>query len=214
MVQHGYRADSTECVVEIDLGPNCEWRAQMQWPKGKTQGGPAVLLVHPAGPESADTVPDGGISHTILREIDFRSALDALRRALDSADKWQQSREESEQRVIDLLKQHAAIPSVTDDYLALLSRVYVGAVNRGQSKPLEHLAEETGKSPAAIKNHLWQATRKGLLERSPGRAGGSVTQKAAGLLKPLLNAARQEQGLPPLDSGETLREALQRMSDA
>ena len=52
-----------------------------------------------------------------------------------------------------------------------------------QSKSLEHFAEVTGKSAAAIKNHLWQATRRGLLERSPGRAGGRVSAKAAELIE-------------------------------
>jgi hypothetical protein len=37
---------------------------------------------------------------------------------------------------------------------------------------------------AAIKNHLWQATRRGLLERSPGRAGGKTTAKAKNLIAP------------------------------
>jgi hypothetical protein len=60
--------------------------------------------------------------------------------------------------------------------------VYVSAVNQGQGKPLDHLAELTGKSPAAIKNHLWQATRKGLLERSPGRVGGKLTTEATKVL--------------------------------
>jgi hypothetical protein len=68
--------------------------------------------------------------------------------------------------------------SITPEYLALLSRPYVGAVNQGQDKPLEHLAEVTGKSAAAIKNHRWRATRKGLLEPSAGRVGGHVTDKA------------------------------------
>jgi hypothetical protein len=31
--------------VIMDLGPNMEWVAEMQWPEGETQGGPAVLVI-------------------------------------------------------------------------------------------------------------------------------------------------------------------------
>jgi hypothetical protein len=76
--------------------------------------------------------------------------------------------------------------AITDTYLALLARAYVSAVSRGVDKPLEYLADLTGKSNAAIKNHLWTATRRGLLERSPGRAGGKVTSKGARLIEAVL----------------------------
>jgi hypothetical protein len=69
---------------------------------------------------------------------------------------------------------------ITDEYLAMLSVVYSAAAS--QPKPLEYLAGISGKTPATIKNHLWQATRKGLLERSPGGAGGRITPKATDLL--------------------------------
>ena len=165
-------------VVTVDLGPNCEWVAEMQWPEGKTQGGPAVLVIHSADPAS---YPAGGLSQTVLREVDFKGALDKLRRQLESSKRWDQARRQNQETVVAALVDHAG-GSITPEYLALLSRVYVGAVNHGQAKPLDYLAEVTGNSPAAIKNHLWQATRKGLLERSSGRAGGRVTEKAATLI--------------------------------
>ena len=67
--------------------------------------------------------------------------------------------------------------------------MYVGAVNQGQGKPLDYLAEVTGKSPAAVKNHLWQASRKGLLERSPGRVGGKITAEATKVLERIVPGA-------------------------
>lgn len=76
--------------------------------------------------------------------------------------------------------------SISDEYLALLSRAYVGAVNEGEPKPLEFLAAIADKSNSAIKNHLWRATRKGFLERSPGRAGGRITAKTSDALMPIL----------------------------
>lgn len=169
-------------VVTVDLGPNYEWVAEMQWPEGQTQGGPAVLVIRPS---DSGGYPPGGLSQTVLREVDFKGALDKLRRRLENSKRWNRSRRRGEEKVTALLVEHAG-GSLTPEYLALLSRVYIGAVNHGQAKPLDYLAEVTGNSPAAIKNHLWQATRKGLLERSPGRAGGRITETAAGILKPIL----------------------------
>jgi hypothetical protein len=169
-------------VVTVDLGPSCEWVAEMRWPEGETQGGPTVLVIHPSDPNS---YPPGGLSQTVLREVDFKRALDRLRGQLKNSKRWDRARRDSDEKVVAVLVDHAG-GSITPEYLALLSRVYVGAVNQGRTKPLDYLAEVTGNSPAAIKNHLWQATRKGLLERSPGRAGGRVTEKAAGILKQIL----------------------------
>lgn len=174
--------DPGDYVVTVDLGPNCEWVAEMRWPVGETQGGPTELFIRPSDPEG---YPPGGLSQTVLREVDFKRALDRLRGYLANSKRWERKRREGEEKVTSLLVNHAG-GSITPEYLALLSRVYVGAVNQGQTKPLDYLAQVTGNSPAAIKNHLWQATRKGLLERSPGRAGGRVTPRAATLVETAL----------------------------
>jgi hypothetical protein len=118
----------------------------------------------------------------VLREVDFKDALDKPRNGLASSKRWERTRSQNQERVTACLINLSG-GAITNEYLALLSRVYVGAVNQGQSKPLEHLAEITGNSAAAIKNHLWKATREKLLERSPGRAGGRVTNKAAALIE-------------------------------
>lgn len=173
--------------MTVDLGPNYEWVAEMRWPEGNTQGGPAFLLIRPSDP---DGYPPGGLSQTVLREVDFKGALDKLRNQLESSKRWDRARRQSEEKVTALLVDHAG-GSITPEYLALLSRVYVGAVNQGQDKPLDYLAKVTGNSPAAIKNHLWQATRKGLLERSPGRAGGHVTPRCAALIDALISNPRK-----------------------
>lgn len=172
-------------MVTVDLGPNGEWVAELQWPPGETQGGPAVLVIHPAVDGS---YPPGGISQTVLRELDFKQALDTLRRQLTSTKRKAAALEKSAAKMNNLLLEHAEDRTVTDTYLALLARAYVSAVSRGVDKPLAYLAELTGKSYAATKNHLWQATRRGLLERSPGRAGGRVTGKAANIIADLIDA--------------------------
>lgn len=170
--------------VEIDFGPNDEWVAAMQWLEGETQGGPAMLVIYPS---DRDTCPPGGLSQTVLRDVDFKYALERLRGKLAASKRWQRARQDTESKLTGLLASHAASGAITPQYLALLSRVYIGAVNNGQEKPLEHLAALTGKSAAAIKNHLWQATRKGLLERSPGRAGGHLTDKGRAVLEPVIS---------------------------
>jgi hypothetical protein len=177
-----WRVNRDNYSVTVDLGPNHEWVAEMQWPEGQTSGGPAVLVIHPSDP---DNYPPGGLSQTVLRDVDFKYALDRLRAQLASSKRWDRARRQGQEKVVTALIDHAG-GSITPEYLALLSRVYVGAVNQGQAKPLDYLAEVTGNSPAAIKNHLWQARRKALLERSPGRAGGRVTEKAARILEPIL----------------------------
>ncbi|MFC7451291.1 hypothetical protein [Rhodococcus daqingensis] len=162
----------------MDLGPNYEWVAEMQWPEGETQGGPAVLVIYPSDP---DTCPPGGLSQTVLRDVDFKYALDRLRRSLAFTERWHRH------DLNTLLASHAAGGAITQEYLVLLSRVYITAVETGKDKPLDYLATLTGKSAAAIKNHLWQATRKGLLERSPGRAGGHLTDKGRAVLAPVIS---------------------------
>lgn len=168
--------------VTLDFGPDMEWVAEMQWPEGETSGGPAVLVIYPSDP---DTCPPGGLSQTVLRDVDFKDALDRVRASLSNSKRFENMRKRSHDKLVGLLIANAEAGAITQEYLALLSRVYVGVVNNGQDKPLEYLATTTGKSPAAIKNHLWQATRKGLLERSPGRAGGHLTDKGRQVLEPL-----------------------------
>ncbi|WP_255245957.1 hypothetical protein [Mycobacterium persicum] len=175
-----WQVNRDQYSVTTDFGPNYEWVAEMQWPEGETQGGPAVLVIYPSDPERC---PPGGLSQTVLRDVDFKYALDKLRSSFANSKRWERARQRSEEKLTGLLAEHAAGGAITSEYLALLSRVYVGAVKQGQEKPLDYLAEVTGKSPAAIKNHLWQATRKGLLERSPGRVGGKLTAEATKVLE-------------------------------
>lgn len=165
-------------IVITDLGPGMEWVCEMEWPEGVTQGGPAWLVVRPSDP---DGYPPGGISSTVLREIDFRDAVDRLRRQLAVSERRGRARERYEEGRSERLRA-ALSEGITEQYLALLSSAYVSLTNHGQAKPLERLAEMADKSAAAIKNHLWQATRKGFLERHAGRAGGKLTEKSIALL--------------------------------
>lgn len=163
-------------IVVQDLG---DWVVKMEWPEGVESGGPGVLVIEPADP---DNYPAGGISSTVLRGIDFRAALETLRRQLAASERWEVAGERHESDRAERLKD-ALAQGVTDDYLALLSAAYVSAVNRGQGKPLDYLAEAVGKTASTVKGHLWQARKKDLLQGSAGRAGGQLTPKAKGLLE-------------------------------
>ncbi len=169
--------------MTLGLGLDSEWVCEMQWPEGQTQGGPGVLVIRPA---AEGTYPAGGISQTLLRDIDFKAALNTLRQQQAGGKRWTQMRERNQAKMNALLVSYGSDGAITDEYLALLSRAYVAAVSMGQDKPLDYLAELTGKSFSAIQSHLWKATRKGLLERSPGRVGGKVTGKAANILSGLV----------------------------
>lgn len=175
-------------VVVQDLGP---WVIEMQWPRGVTQGGPAVLVVRPKG---GTGYPPGGISSTVLRQIDFKEAGEALRSQTRVSGLRAQIRKEQEAARAERLRQ-AAAQGVTDEYLALLASAYVGYINRGGTGALAHLAEQVGKSQSTIKGHLWQARKRDLLTGSAGRAGGALTEKASALLMDLVPCAQQSKSL-------------------
>ncbi|WP_421843662.1 hypothetical protein [Mycobacterium sp.] len=158
--------------MKLIFGPHDEWTADMTWYEGD-RNGPGELVVRATDP---DKRPAGGVSQTVLREIDFTKVVDAIRGTQVVAESIPKINWET----IGIELADMSASGISDEYLAMLSVAYSASSKR--PKPLEFLGELSGKSPAAIKNHLWQATRKGLLERSPGRAGGSVTLKAIGLL--------------------------------
>ncbi|MFD9908239.1 hypothetical protein [Streptomyces sp. NPDC059063] len=162
-------------VVAQEIGP---WVVEMQWPEGVTQGGPAALLVRPKDGESC---PLGGISSTVLREIDFKEAVERLRAKVAVSEMRAQVREEYEAGRTERLRK-ALAQGVTDEYLATLASAYLSYLSGGGKGPLAHLAERVGKSESTVKGHLWQARKRGLLTGAPGRAGGALTRKASEIL--------------------------------
>jgi hypothetical protein len=68
-----------------------DWVAEMTWAEGDIQGGPSMLVIQPADP---DNVPAGGLSSTVLRAVDFRTAAATLHEAMsESAAVLEQIRE-------------------------------------------------------------------------------------------------------------------------
>jgi DNA-binding MarR family transcriptional regulator len=163
----------------MKVGPSGEWTVEMKW-DDEDRNGPSRLEISPTDSKNR---PPGGLSQTVLREIDVAGAVKLARKSGELA----QELPEIDWKKIGPLLADLSADGISSQYLAVLALAYSAAANR--PKPLERLADLTGKSQSAIKSHLWQATRQGLLERSPGRAGGAVTTKAVDLISQLADEA-------------------------
>lgn len=160
-----------------------DWVAEMTWTEGEIQGGPSMLVIRPKHP---DNVPAGGLSSTVLREVDFRAAAARMHDLMRESAAFMETVRESQRegpKPIDRVRE-ALAEGVTDHYLAMLAERYVTLVNTGQEKPVDYLAEELGRSLVTVKGHLWQARKRGLLTGgSPGRKGGEVSEEAMRLVR-------------------------------
>lgn len=152
----------------------------MKWYEDDDNG-PSELVLKPT---PGGKIPAGGISQTVLREVNITGAIDVVRRSNQAREATPELPPVDWDTVGQVLNDLSA-NGITDSYLAALAWAYSSAANR--PKPQERLAELTGKTPAAIKSHLWHATRRDLLERTPGRKGGAVTPKAIELLSQLVD---------------------------
>ncbi len=155
----------------------------MQWHEGNFQGGPATVFIRPIEEESP---PAGGISSTVLREIDFRGASAKLHEDVgkNPVGFMEQMKQRWRDRTEPMKKLRAELANgITAEYLALLSKEYVYRVSDGQSKPVEKIAEELGKSTQTVRGHLWQARKRNLLTGSIGRKGGELTIEALTVLQ-------------------------------
>ena len=54
-----------------------DWVVTMEWPAGVENGGPMRLVIEPIGAN-----PVGGLSSTVLRQVDFRDAIERFREQL------------------------------------------------------------------------------------------------------------------------------------
>jgi hypothetical protein len=153
------------------------WVVEMTWADGATQTGPATLTIRP---KDLENVPAGGLSSTVLRQIDFRAGATMLRE-LTGVTEWIKEGQAKGPKPMDMVRE-ALSEGISDDYLSLLAIEYVGRVNAGQDKPVDRIAEGLGKSLGTVKGHLWQARKRGLLEGgSAGRKGGQLTERASDL---------------------------------
>lgn len=166
-----------EVRIEQEIGG---WTVDMYWVAEDIQGGPTKVLIRPTDGEQA---PVGGVSSTILRQIDFRTGAMRAREKVAADDLAYEQEAEDEkppQVAMPLLRSMLDTSGVTDVYLVLLATEYLARVTRGEGKPVDHIAEELGRSLGTVKNHLWRARKDGFLEGgSAGRKGGYVPPEAA-----------------------------------
>lgn len=178
-----------------DIGD--DWVVTMEWPADVENGGPMRLVIEPVG-----DYPVGGLSSTVLRQVDFREASERLRAEVAASQRRSREHRNYEKNRSKRL-QAALSEGVTDEYLALLASAYVSAVNQGREKPNDYLAELTGKTTSTVRGHLWQARKQDFLTGSPGRKGGQLTDKATKILERIVPGA--DALLSPLQSVEKAR---------
>lgn len=155
-----------------------DWLVVMEWPEGVEDGGPSRLAVEPVG-----KMPVGGLSSTVLRQINFRGAIDDFRSQIGSDTRRDNQRDAMVAFERDQLRS-AMSGGVTPGYLALLAWHYVRAAERGQPNINDYLAELVGKPVGTVRGHLIRARRDGLLSGSHGRKGGELSPEADELVEP------------------------------
>jgi hypothetical protein len=162
-----------------------EWSVLMEWEDGAESGGPVRLVIEPVDLTSP---PNGGLSSTVLREVDFQEAAAKL------GSFFQMAREQNRQadEITGRQLRTALDSGISDEYLVQLCVMYSQVVKRGRDHPTEYLAELIGKSASTIKGHLWQAKKKGLFVGSAGRVGGELTPEGERIFEGIVAAALEE----------------------
>ncbi|MFX1783461.1 Rrf2 family transcriptional regulator [Prescottella equi] len=167
------------------IGP---WQVELGWPDDSFQVGPVSITIT-AAPDATDDQLLGGLSSTVLRQIDFPAARSDWQvqrvvtpKPIDSAKspKWLSpwTKEEVMNSRAEGLQEALARDGVADGYLALLAEAYVALVGLGERSVAAKLAEMTGRSRDTARQHLHRARKAGMLTSIPGRAGGELTAKA------------------------------------
>lgn len=149
--------------VRLKAGPADEWIVEMTWPEGRTTGGPVEMRILPSASNSGET-----ISSTLLRDIDFATARDILRRQVAHEAGYQEWKKDLDDAEIELLRDAMRVGVKTDDYRALLSYRFTLLNLRAVEDPTQQLADELGKSRETLRGHLWQAKRRGWLAQQSG----------------------------------------------
>ncbi|MFH8223238.1 hypothetical protein ACH4C2_27405 [Streptomyces sp. NPDC018057] len=152
------------------------WKVTMWLPLDSTSGNPREIRIEPH--EEADLQEVArGITSTVLRQIDtaaFAEEMGPLTKLTRAG----------RQAIENFRRELAGLPKgVSDEYLAVLSALYVRFVNLGRTAPAQDLELWTGTKQATLKGHLRAARQRGFLTKVEGKAGGQLTDKAVETLK-------------------------------
>lgn len=169
-------AEATPQVIRQKLGA---WVVEMVWPADAASGGPREVRIVPSE-EATDAEVARGISTTVFRNID-------LSWATTQATVLNPNLPEKERELVARRRRNPLYEwrdeGLTDRYLAALAWEYVSLSGRGHRGPLGDIAELIDKPRNTLKTHLALARRKGLLETTPGKPGGTVTDKALEIIR-------------------------------
>ncbi|MGI5139578.1 hypothetical protein [Streptomyces sp. CA-106110] len=167
---------TTPQVIKQELGA---WVVEMVWPADAVSGGPREMRIVPSE-EATDAEVARGVSTTVLRNIDLSWATTqatSLNPNLPEKDRILAHR-----RSVSKLYEWRD-EGLSERYLAALAMEYVVLSENGIRGPLGEIAELLDKPRNTLKTHLAQARRKGLLETTPGKPGGTVTEKALEIVR-------------------------------
>ncbi|MEU7109667.1 hypothetical protein ABZ951_32175 [Streptomyces sp. NPDC046215] len=152
------------------------WKVTMWMPLDSTSGNPREIRIEPH--EEADQQEAArGITSTILRQIDTAAFAEEMGPLAKLARTGQREVEKFRRELAGLPK------GVTDEYLAVISALYVRFVNSGRTAPAQDLEAWTQTKQATLKGHLRAARQRGFLTKVEGKAGGQLTDKAIEILK-------------------------------
>lgn len=152
------------------------WKVTMWMPLDSTSGNPREIRIDPHEEADAQEVARG-ITSTVLRQIDTAAFAEQMGSLAKLARAGQQEVEKFRQELAGLPK------GVTDEYLAVISALYVRFVDSGRTAPAQDLEAWTQTKQATLKGHLRAARQRGFLTKVEGKAGGQLTDKAVEILK-------------------------------
>lgn len=167
--------------VMQEIGP---WQVHIEWPPNADQGGPWYLTVRP-NPQASPEELTGGLSTTVLRQVNFQAAANEWRKFAGVTDRHATVFREFQEHInnLDHALKDRIDKGVNESYLAWLSLAYVYLVNAGEDSVTRNLAELVGRQPETIRAHLKMARAAKLLTTVKGKAGGHLTEKSEAIIR-------------------------------
>ncbi|MER5551571.1 hypothetical protein ABT001_07810 [Streptomyces sp. NPDC002793] len=152
------------------------WKVTLWRPLAGSSGGPQEIRIEPHEDGDPQEIARG-VSTTVLRQIDTAAFAADVASVAETA-------VAAKTAVERFREQLAGLPrGLSDEYLAVLSALYVRSVDVGRRAPIHDLEVWTGSKQATLKGHLRTARQRGFLTKVEGKAGGRLTGKAIEILR-------------------------------